>query len=682
MEFYFLIRHSFLHFSLLISLISISFAYGTEFKIPRLGALRRKVGSEPETTSTSSSVSNDFETFFYNQTLDHFNYRPESYTTFPQRYVVNSKYWGGSKTSSPILVYFGAEESLDFDLAGIGFLTDNAPRFKALLLYIEHRFYGKSIPFGSREVALRNASIRGYFTSAQAIADYAAIILHVKKTFSAKNSPVIVIGGSYGGMLAAWFRLKYPHVALGALASSAPILYFDEIAPQIGYYAIVTKDFKETSESCYETIRKSWDEIEKVASKSNGLSILSKKFKTCQKLKRTFDLKDYLDSIYSEAAQYDHPPWYPLNIVCGGIDGAPKGTDILGRIFAGVVAYMGNKSCYDMDEYNHPTETFMGWRWQTCSEIVMPIGHGNNDTMFPPAPFNLNRFIKKCKSLFGVQPQPHWVTTYYGGHDLKLILHRFASNIIFSNGLRDPYSSGGVLENISDSVVAVYTVNGSHCLDILPERKSDPQWLVKQRKTEVQIIESWIAKYYTDLIATANKILIPAVAAVKFPGLEVTHSDGKTLKLPITINGNEVDADKLAVPKASLVCLSFRASSQAMIDSWSKPFYEAHRESNQVQLYEVSFVDSWLLCLNPIKRLLLRTMRKSSHGEDTLQRQIVYSFGDHYYFRKELKILNLLTGYVFLLDKFGRVRWQGFGLATQEELSSLLSCTTLLLEEK
>jgi hypothetical protein len=38
--------------------------------------------------------------------------------------------------------------------------------------------------------------------------------------------------------------------------------------------------------------------------------------------------------------------------------------------------------------------------------------------------------------------------------------------------------------------------------------------------------------------------------------------------------------------------------------------------------------------------------------------------------------------YIFLLDKFGRIRWQGFGLAMQEELSSLLSCTTLLLEEK
>ena len=45
-------------------------------------------------------------------------------------------------------------------------------------------------------------------------------------------------------VLASWFRLKYPHVALGALASSAPILYFNGVAPQAGYYYIVTKDFK------------------------------------------------------------------------------------------------------------------------------------------------------------------------------------------------------------------------------------------------------------------------------------------------------------------------------------------------------------------------------------------------------------------------------------------------------
>ena len=47
--------------------------------------------------------------------------------------------------------------------------------------------------------ALKNESTRGYFNSAQALADYAAVLLHVKKNLSAENSPVIVIGGSYGG---------------------------------------------------------------------------------------------------------------------------------------------------------------------------------------------------------------------------------------------------------------------------------------------------------------------------------------------------------------------------------------------------------------------------------------------------------------------------------------------------
>ncbi|XP_010267354.1 PREDICTED: uncharacterized protein LOC104604615 isoform X2 [Nelumbo nucifera] len=184
-------------------------------------------------------------------------------------------------------------------------------------------------------------------------------------------------------------------------------------------------------------------------------------------------------------------------------------------------------------------------------------------------------------------------------------------------------------------------------------------------------------------IAMANKIIIPAVAAVKFPTIEVDSSDGRSLKLPIVSEGNEAK-EKLSVPAASLLCLSFRANSQAMIDSWSTPFLNAFRASKDVQMYEVSFIDSWFLSLNPIKRLLLRVMRKSHIDEsiNTLQRQIVYSFGDHYYFRKELKILNLLTGYVFLLDRFGRIRWQGFGLATDEELASMLSCTSLLLEEK
>ena len=45
-------------------------------------------------------------------------------------------------------------------------------------------------------------------------------------------------------VLAAWFRLKYPHIAIGALAASAPILEFDNLVPWDGFFRIVSENFK------------------------------------------------------------------------------------------------------------------------------------------------------------------------------------------------------------------------------------------------------------------------------------------------------------------------------------------------------------------------------------------------------------------------------------------------------
>ncbi|KAJ6715680.1 PROTEASE S28 PRO-X CARBOXYPEPTIDASE-RELATED [Salix koriyanagi] len=386
---------------------------------PRLSPIGPRVWLDHPDQNLGESVREDFETFSYNQTLDHFNYRPESYDTFSQRYLINSKYWGGSGTdcSAPIFVYLGAEAPINGSLDTIGFLVDTAVHFKSLLAYVEHRYYGESIPFG--EEAFKNASTLGYFNSAQAIADYAEIIIDIKKTFQAENAPVIVIGGSYGGMLASWLRLKYPHIALGALASSAPVLYFDDITPQDGFYSIVSKGFREASETCYQTIRKSWEEIDEVASKPDGLSELSKRFNTCNPLTYASELKTHLLEMYISAAQYNAPPTYPVNKVCGGIDGGGFGDDVLGKIFHGLVAYKGNRSCYVNAPGRLPV--CITWGVEVAGKVTIAVK------------MKMEAFTERCKQTYGVPPRVDWVTSYYGGHNISLVLQRFGSNIIYSN---------------------------------------------------------------------------------------------------------------------------------------------------------------------------------------------------------------------------------------------------------
>ncbi|KAL9672083.1 hypothetical protein QQ045_028331 [Rhodiola kirilowii] len=453
-----------------------------------------------------------YKTRYFTQVLDHFNYHPQSYQTFQQRYLINDTYWGGAEKNAPIFVYTGNEGDIEWFAQNTGFLFEKAPHFKALLVFIEHRYYGKSIPFnGDKKVAYSNSSTLGYMSSTQAIADYATLVINLKKNMSAEDSPVVVFGGSYGGMLAAWFRLKYPHVAIGALASSAPILNFENITSPYSFTDIITRDFRGESENCYKVIKGSWKLFQDTAKQHGGLELLRKSFKICKdSLNRADDLETWLSTAYIYVAMTDYPtasnflkplPAYPVKQMCKAIDDPTAGNDTFAKLYGAANVYYnysGDATCFKLNDYSDP-HGMEEWVWQACTEMILPTDGNNKESIFPESKWDYEERVEQCKFYYGVVPRPNWITTEFGGHDIKRALKRFGSNIIFFNGLRDPWSGGGVLKNISKSIVAIVAKEGAHHVDMRFSTSEDPKWLKEVRQEEVKIISTWLSKYYYDL---------------------------------------------------------------------------------------------------------------------------------------------------------------------------------------
>ncbi|XP_031281007.1 lysosomal Pro-X carboxypeptidase-like [Pistacia vera] len=314
----------------------------------------------------------------------------------------------------------------------------------------------------------------------------------------------------WNAVLAAWFRLKYPHVAIGALASSAPILNFENMVSPYTFNAIVTKDFRSESENCYKVIKGSWLKIEEKASQHGGLKQLRKSFRICKNYISGNALHGWLYTAYIYAAMTDYPtpsnflsplPAHPVKQMCKAIDDPTTGNDTFAKLYGAAniyYNYSGSATCFDLDDDSDP-HGLGEWSWQACTEMIMPTSGNNKESIFPASEWNYTNRVNFCKYVFDAQPRPNWITTHFVGHNIERALKRFGSNIIFFNGLRDPWSGGGVLKNVSKTIIAIVAEEGAHHVDLRFSTSEDPKWLQDVRKTEANIIANWISQYYHDL---------------------------------------------------------------------------------------------------------------------------------------------------------------------------------------
>ena len=356
--------------------------------------------------------------------VDHFDHSNKQ--TFEQRYWYTLHYW--NKTAGPILFFLCGESAGHFP-AEKSFIMELANKTQAAVVALEHRYYGYSIP--TPDLSLDNLK---YLSHDQALADYACFIKVFSRMIKAMDHPVVVIGGSYAGALAAWMRYKYPDLVVGAYSSSGvvnSILDFSAFDDQ------VKRSVQKSGPECEATIHKLFDEA-KASWASNPWKL---KIAHGAPYLEWDDFMFYFADIFVEAVQYGQRTSFCKFLK--EIENDPERQAKLAQYA------LDNRASPESYAFEHLRTTqinpFYGdrqWTYQYCSALgyLNTPGSGDNPLRFKE--MTLEYWRRYCAKVFGapVFPDPTIVNRVYG--DVRIA--KVISNTIFTNGGEDPWQWAGV----------------------------------------------------------------------------------------------------------------------------------------------------------------------------------------------------------------------------------------------
>lgn len=418
--------------------------------------------------------------------IDHLNPRAGK---FAQRYFELAEHWIPAHPKA--ILYFCGEVTCGLPHPrALPQLA--ASRSKALLYALEHRFYGGSQPRPDWKVN----SLR-YLTPTQAMADAAFFIEtkneELKREYGVKPKWV-VISGSYPGALVAWFRYKYPHLAAGAVASSAVIRSFIDF-PEF------EKQYIDDLATCPGTDK---TELLRKYTHYAVSQLNSPSPEVRQRFLRLFNATDMslLDFAYFLADL----PTYPvmlgqLSYVCDTLARIESsGADLahqIAMLAEAVKEKIGvSAEMYRLVQLKNTTvdenKFDRQWAYQACTSF------GWFQTPYKKAPLrwegmDLRYWQEYCHEIFGGEfPDTSNVNAMFGGDSIG----RFGSNIYFTQGGEDGWQWAGLRENVHHNpkieVETLKCKGCAHCRDLRPERDDDPEEVRRLREKELAMINRWL----------------------------------------------------------------------------------------------------------------------------------------------------------------------------------------------
>uniref|UniRef100_A0A0N4Z9D1 Serine protease K12H4.7 n=1 Tax=Parastrongyloides trichosuri TaxID=131310 RepID=A0A0N4Z9D1_PARTI len=441
----------------------------------------------------------------FDQVVNHFNNSDTS--TFKQRYWLNNKWY---KNGGPIFLIIGGESTE----SPTWIENDNlywpmlAKKFGAMMLLIEHRYYGASHP-------VKNMKIENMYllSSRQSIEDIAYFIKCMNKEMNL-TSKWIVFGSSYSGALASWARQLHPDIIYGAVGSSSLVQATVDLYKYLGS---IETSLSSYNERCSNDLKEGLMKVRNLLLSPAGQKQIETAFNLCDEWASLSneDIVVFWQSIISNYMTVvqnnlnnlgDFRDTLTIKNLCSyHLDNSTTPLKNLENVFAWFEEQNGDfctGTSYKMyidflrqTEFGEDSSDDRAWLYQTCTEFGFFQSTDHTSSNLWGNVINVDWYIKQCTDIFGpiVTNQTVFLgitgtNSFYGGSkDFK------GTRVILPNGSNDPWQVVNILKQTNSQNYPFFINGTSHSADIYPPSPDDLISLTNARKEIMNKLNEWLA---------------------------------------------------------------------------------------------------------------------------------------------------------------------------------------------